>query len=47
VRYLSAAPYSECPFFRALAHGNPYQVLPLMNVTSQTDPNRWYNQVWL
>jgi hypothetical protein len=29
------------------AHGNPYQVLPLMNVTSQSGANYWYNQVWL
>lgn len=28
------------------AHGHPYQVLPLMNVTSQSAANYWYNQVW-
>jgi hypothetical protein len=29
------------------SHGAPYQVLPLMNVTSQSGTNYWYNQVWL
>jgi hypothetical protein len=29
------------------AHGTPYQVLPVMNVTAQTGGNNWYNQVWL
>ena len=29
------------------AHGHPYQVLPLMNVTYQSAANHWYNQVWL
>jgi hypothetical protein len=36
------------PYLRtASAHGAPYQVLPLMNVTSQSGTNYWYNQVWL
>ncbi len=29
------------------AHGHPYPVLPLMNVTDQSAANHWYNQVWL
>jgi hypothetical protein len=29
------------------AHGSPYQILPLMNITSQSGTNYWYNQVWL
>jgi hypothetical protein len=29
------------------SHGNPYRVLPLMNVTAQSGANSWYNQVWL
>ncbi len=29
------------------AHGSPYRVLSLMNVTSQSVANYWYNQVWL
>jgi len=30
------------------SHGSAYQVLPVMNVTSQsTGVNYWYNQVWL
>lgn len=29
------------------SHGNSYQVLPLMNVTSQSGTDYWYNQVWL
>lgn len=36
------------PYLRTeSAHGHPYQVLPLMNVTSQSGANYWYNQVWL
>ena len=29
------------------AHGNSYQVLPVLNVTIQRAVNAWYNQVWL
>jgi hypothetical protein len=29
------------------AHGHPYQVLPLLNITYQSAANHWYNQVWL
>lgn len=29
------------------SHGNSYQVLPLLNITSQSGTNLWYNQVWL
>ena len=29
------------------AHGNSYQVLPVLNYTVQRAPNDWYNQVWL
>jgi hypothetical protein len=29
------------------SHGLPYQVLPLMNVTYQTGPGQWNNEVWL
>lgn len=29
------------------AHGHPYRVLPLMNLTFQSGSNYWYNQVWL
>jgi hypothetical protein len=29
------------------AHGNAYQVLPVMNVTQSTSATSWWNQVWL
>jgi hypothetical protein len=29
------------------AHGQLYQVLPLLNVTFQSTASHWYNQVWL
>ncbi len=29
------------------AHGHPYQVLPLLNMTYQSAADHWYNQVWL
>lgn len=29
------------------AHGNSYQVLPVMNVTQSTSATSWWNQVWL
>jgi hypothetical protein len=32
---------------RESAHGQSYQVLPLLNVTYQSAGDQWYNQVWL
>jgi hypothetical protein len=29
------------------AHGHPYQVLPLLNITAESSANQWYNQAWL
>jgi hypothetical protein len=43
VPFANLAPYLRT----ASAHGRPYQVLPLLNITYQAAPNHWYNQVWL
>jgi hypothetical protein len=53
-RYPAAPWQTNIPFANLAAylrtessHGHPYQVLPLINVTSQSGTNHWYNQVWL
>ena len=52
-RYPSAPWQTNVPFANlaaylrtGLSHGNAYRVLPLMNTTSQSGTNYWYNQVW-
>ena len=50
-----AAPWQTNVPFTSLAnyartestHGQPFQVLPLLNLTYQSAANHWYNQVWL